>query len=195
VEESAANSAFGDAEIGRKLRSSSTPVVRRDQHLAVRGRESAECLVHLPGQQRAVDLIFDLWNILHGRVGTVGVTAGTCDSFLSTWVPLITSSPAFRKDGLLEITFDESANSDTAACCREAPGPGSPAPGITGPGGGLVGPVVLSPFVQPGIVVGTPYNHYSLATVEALFGVRRLGASATVSTTFGSDIFSSTRHQ
>ncbi len=118
------------------------------------------------------------------------------DSFLSTWVPLITSSPAFRKDGLLEITFDESVNSDTTACCGEAPGPGSPVPGITGPGGGLVGAVVLSPFVQPGIVVGTPYNHYSsLTTVEALFGGRRLGASATVSTTFGSDIFSATRHQ
>jgi hypothetical protein len=39
-----------------------------------------------------------------------------------------------------------------------------------------------------------PYNHYStLATIETLFGLPRLGQAATVSTTFGQDVFSGYR--
>jgi phosphatidylinositol-3-phosphatase len=115
------------------------------------------------------------------------------DTFLQTWVPLITDSPAYRQDGLLEITFDESdgAQSDASACCGEQPGPGdSPLPGITGPGGGLVGAVLESPFIAPGTVSATPYNHYSsLASWETLFGLPRLADAATVPATFGSDVF------
>jgi len=119
------------------------------------------------------------------------------DTFLQTWVPRITSSPAFKKDGLLEITFDESdgAQSDASACCGEQPGPGdSPLPGITGPGGGLVGAVLLSPFIAPGTVVDTPYNHYSsLASWETLFGLPRLADAAGVPATFGSDVFTASK--
>jgi hypothetical protein len=112
------------------------------------------------------------------------------DSFFETWVPKITGSKAFRENGLLEIVFDEGPNSDATACCEEMPGPGSPAPGITGPGGGRVGAVLLSPFIKPGTVTATPYNHYSsLASWETLFGVERLAYAATVPTVFGSDIF------
>jgi hypothetical protein len=114
------------------------------------------------------------------------------DSFLETWVPLITSSPAYRANGLLEITFDESEGpqSDASACCGETPGPGSPQPGISGPGGGRVGAVLLSPFIAPGTVTSTPYNHYSsLATWESLLGLQRLADAATVQGTFGADVF------
>jgi hypothetical protein len=114
------------------------------------------------------------------------------DSFLSTWVPRITSSPAFKKDGLLAVVFDESGGpqTDSSACCNEIPGPNSPLPGITGPGGGLVGGVLLSPFVRPGTVSATPYNHYSLlASIEGYFGLPRLGYAATTSSTFGGDVF------
>ena len=63
------------------------------------------------------------------------------DAFLRTWVPQILDSPAFRKDGLLIITFDESnftvhqsLNSATGqnvvditfpgqTCCGQQPGP------------------------------------------------------------------------
>jgi hypothetical protein len=35
-----------------------------------------------------------------------------------------------------------------------------------------------------------PYNHYSsLATIEGLFGLAKLGQAATVSAVFGPDIF------
>jgi phosphatidylinositol-3-phosphatase len=114
------------------------------------------------------------------------------DSFLETWVPKITGSQAYRENGLLEIVFDEASNSETEACCGEMPGPGSPSPGITGPGGGRVGAVLLSPFIAPGTVVTTAYNHYSsLASWESTFGLPRL-AYAAGAPTFGPDVFNST---
>ncbi|MGZ4175602.1 MAG: alkaline phosphatase family protein [Solirubrobacteraceae bacterium] len=118
--------------------------------------------------------------------------AADVDRFLQTWVPQITSSPAFRRDGLLEITFDESEGpqSDSTSCCGELPGPGSPLPGITGPGGGRVGAVLLSPHIAAGTVSTVPYNHYaSLASWESLFGLPRLADAATVTATFGPDVF------
>ena len=113
---------------------------------------------------------------------------GDINSFLQTWVPLITSSPAFKQDGLLEITVDE-ARTDTSACCGEMPGPNSSMPGIFGPGGGRVGTVLISPDITPGTVTATPYNHYSsLATWEQLFGLSPLAEAATAPT-FGADVF------
>jgi phosphatidylinositol-3-phosphatase len=115
------------------------------------------------------------------------------DTFLETWVPKITNSPAFRHDGLLVITFDEAdgpPQGDSSSCCNETPGPNSPLPGINGPGGGRTGAVLLSPFIRPGTVSTTPYNHYSLlASIEDQFGLPRLGEAATTSATFGRDVF------
>jgi len=125
-----------------------------------------------------------------------GASAGAdIDAFLEKWVPLITSSPAYQKDGLLMVTFDESGGpqSDSSSCCNEIPGPDSPLPGITGLGGGRVGAVLLSPFITPGTVSNVAYNHYSLlASLEKFFGVPRLGFAATTSATFGQDVFGST---
>jgi phosphatidylinositol-3-phosphatase len=118
------------------------------------------------------------------------------DSFLETWVPKITSSAAFQKNGLLEITFDESdgAESDSSSCCGETPGPSSPLPGITGPGGGRVGAVLLSPFIKPATVSSTPYNHYSsLASWESLLGLPRLADAGSAPSAFGADIFTAAR--
>lgn len=101
------------------------------------------------------------------------------DELLKRWVPLIQSSPAYRQDGMVVVTFDEasslvgvSGGDDTAACCNEIPGPNTPMPGISGPGGGRVGAVILSPYVKPGTTSDTPYNHYSLLrSFEDLFGI------------------------
>jgi phosphatidylinositol-3-phosphatase len=114
------------------------------------------------------------------------------DRFLETWVPQITGSPAFGKGGLLEITFDESDGplSDSSSCCGERPGPGSPLPGITGLGGGRVGAVLISPFIAPGTISTTPYDHYSsLASWESLLGLPRLADAASAPSTFGADVF------
>jgi hypothetical protein len=116
------------------------------------------------------------------------------DAFLETWVPKITSSPAFRRGGLLEVVFDEAGSSETESCCEEQAGPSLSMPGITGPGGGRTGAVLLSRFIRPGTVSKRDYNHYSsLASWESLFGVPRLADAATVSSTFGADVFTARR--
>lgn len=117
----------------------------------------------------------------------------SADAFLRTWVPRILSSPAYKRDGVLIITFDESdgPQSDASACCGEGPTPNTPLPGITGMGGGRVGAVVLSRWVRPGTTSTTAYNHYGLLrTIEDLFGLDHLGyAGATGVDSFGRDVF------
>ena len=103
----------------------------------------------------------------------------TADAWLKKWVPKILASPAFKKDGLLVVTFDEAdTGTDGAdACCGEGPGPNSPLPGIFGPGGGRTGTVLVSPFLKADTRNNTGYNHYSLLrTLENIFG---LSSSAT----------------
>jgi hypothetical protein len=117
--------------------------------------------------------------------------AADIDGFLETWVPTIMRSAAFKQGGLLEITFDEGADSDSSACCDETPGPGASEPGIGGPGGGQVGALLISPYIRAGATDSRPYNHYSsLASWEQLFGLKRLGYAATVKNVFGADVFS-----
>lgn len=123
---------------------------------------------------------------------TGGLTAA--NAFLQQWVPQILGSPAFKRDGLLVITFDESdgAQADATACCGEGAGPNALLPGLTGPGGGRIGAVLLSPFITPGTVSNTPYNHYSLLrSVEQIFGLGYLGyAAASSQVGFGADVYS-----
>ncbi len=141
------------------------------------------------------------------------------DRFLSELVPKILASPAFRRDGLLIITFDESdlletlnrqagvtvLGGDAAACCGEQPGPNIPpysptavgtwekmnGPGIIGPGGGRVGAVVLSPYIRPGTISMVPYNHYSfLKSVEDIFNLPHLGYAGQPGLQgFGADLY------
>ncbi len=118
------------------------------------------------------------------------------DAFLRHWVPQIEASPAFRRDGMLIITFDESSSitpEGSTACCGERGLPGAKyPPGLNGPGGGRIGAVVLSPFVKPGTVSDRPYNHYALLrTVEDIFGLAPLGYAGTRNLRpFGADVFS-----
>jgi hypothetical protein len=132
----------------------------------------------------------------------------SADAFLRQLVPQITAAPAFRHDGLLMITFDEADMADgaAAACCNEQPGPniaaydpspgyksptGMNGPGLVGPGGGRIGAVMLSPFIRPGTVTTTAYNHYALLrSVEDLFRLGHLGYAAQEGLQgFGADIY------
>jgi len=127
--------------------------------------------------------------------GTPGGFAGM-DGFLRKWVAAVTGSPAFRKDGLLIVTFAQSDGMTPAgydACCDEKPLASNPLkPGLRGPGGGKVGAVALSPFIRPGTVSSVPYNHYSLLrTVEDIYGLPYLGyAGEPDLRSFGPDVFS-----
>lgn len=131
----------------------------------------------------------------HCGDGTPGGAAGI-DGFLQKWVPAITRSPAFRKDGLLIVTFAQSDGltpEGYGACCGEKPLASNPLkPGFRGPGGGRVGAVALSPFIRPGTVSSIPYNHYALLrTVEDIFGLGYLGyAGEPGLRSFGPDVFS-----
>jgi hypothetical protein len=116
------------------------------------------------------------------------------NAFLQKWVPLITFSPAYRRDGLLAIIFDEGGYTLAAnpaggyiitfpgqSCCSEQPGPnlGSfPQSSTLGPytivtqgfGGDRTGAILLSPFLKAGTVSNTPFNHYSLLkSLEDIF--------------------------
>jgi hypothetical protein len=122
------------------------------------------------------------------------------NDFLKVWVPRITSSPAFKKDGLLVITFDEAdVPGQAEACCGNPTGPNTPMPGIAGPGGGRTGAVLLSPFIRPGTRSNVPYDHYSaLRSYEDLLGISTGGtdgkghlgyAARSTLSTFGRDVF------
>ena len=116
----------------------------------------------------------------------------SANGFLEKWVPKITSSPAYKKDGLLAVIFDESATG-AASCCGEVQGPNTPNNGgpTPGSGGGETGAVLLSPYIKPGTQTSQEYNHYSLLrSVEDTFGLGHLGyAAAAGLRPFGSDIF------
>ena len=125
------------------------------------------------------------------------------DAFLRAWVPRITTSPAFTKDGLLIITSDESETKTSAGCCGEQAGPNSPDPGIYpsggGVGGGRIGTLVIGTCVRAGVKDSTPYNHYSLLrSLEDIFGITSGGsdskghlgfAGAAGLRAFGRDVF------
>jgi hypothetical protein len=114
----------------------------------------------------------------------------SADAFLREWVPQILASAAFKRDGLLIVTFDEGL-ADATACCGERPLADGPDPGVYGPGGGRVGAVLLSPLIRAGVVSDVPYNHYALLRwIEDTFGLPHLGyAAAPDLATFGDDVF------
>jgi hypothetical protein len=104
----------------------------------------------------------------------------SADAFLKTWIPKITASPAYADGGLVIVTFDE-AEDDASDCCGEPMGPNTPNNGGPEPGngGGRIGAVLLSPYIKPGSVNETPYNHYSLLrSTEDLFGLPHLAYAA-----------------
>jgi len=121
------------------------------------------------------------------------------DAFLKQVVPKILAAPAYKQNGLLVITYDES-DSDLSACCNEQPGPADPNPGgvagiPVGPGGGQTGTVLLSPCIKPGSSTTGEYNHYSLLrSIEDLFGLTHLGyAGQQGLVPFGDDVYNAPR--
>lgn len=141
----------------------------------------------------------------HNAPCTDGQPGGlkSINSFLQEWVPLIMNSPAYKKDGLLIITFDEGGTGKIthqgkqivitvpgASCCHESKSPNlhRAYPEIShfqqhgvaitertlSYGGDRTGTVLLSPYIRPGTVSNVPYNHYSLLkSLEQIFGIQQ----------------------
>jgi hypothetical protein len=106
--------------------------------------------------------------------------------FLEKWIPMIQASEAYKHDGLIIVTFDESGYTLTVnssggfvisfqgqTCCSEMPGPNLapyPQSSTFGPytlsfgsyGGDRTGAVLLSPLLKAGTVSNVPFNHYSM---------------------------------
>jgi hypothetical protein len=125
--------------------------------------------------------------------------------FLEKVVPEIEASDAYKKGGLIAITFAQAPQNvptpDASACCGTPEYPNLPppaaAPAGTGPvkaagGGGRVGMLLLSPFVEPGSVNETYYNHFSmLLSVEEFFALPSIGYAASSGVLpFESSVFS-----
>ncbi|MDW5596433.1 alkaline phosphatase family protein [Conexibacter stalactiti] len=88
------------------------------------------------------------------------------DAFLASWVPKILASPAYRRDGLLIVTF---AGRTVAA--------GAPAPAAADLRNGAL---LLSRFAAAGTTAGGDYDPYSLLrSIEDLFALRPLARAAT----------------
>jgi hypothetical protein len=123
--------------------------------------------------------------------GTGGLVGA--DRFLRGWVPRITGSPAYRDGGLLAIVFDEAETSDASACCGEIQFPNTPNNGALTPGlgGGRTGAVLLSPYIDPGTIDTSSYNHFTLLrSIEDLFGLGHLGfAGLPGGNSLGADAF------
>ena len=116
-----------------------------------------------------------------------GSTGGlpAADQWLRQAVPPILASPAFKQDGMLVITFDESDGDTTGP----ADGTAGSVPG--GTAGGKVGALVITPFSTPGASSAQPYNHYSLlASIEDYYSLPRLGAAREPDLpVFGPDVY------
>ena len=130
--------------------------------------------------------------------------------FLETVVPEIEASDAYKKGGLIAITFAQAPQSgtepdapDASACCATPQYPNLPPPAVppaatnspikeTG-GGGRVGMLLLSPFVEAGSSNESGYyNHFSfLLSVEELLGLSPPPgyAAEPVLTAFDSTVF------
>jgi hypothetical protein len=91
------------------------------------------------------------------------------DDFLAREVPLIESSPAFGKDGVIVVTYDEDQRMAGVA----------PKNGL-GSGGHTVC-ALISPLVRPGEYGATTYSYSVLRTIQDGFGVGPyLGSAANI---------------
>jgi hypothetical protein len=114
------------------------------------------------------------------------------DTFLRTWVPKILASAAYRKSGMLVITFAAAApaaatsptsvttaTTTTTAATTTTVTTTTPAAATGGTTPVRIGALVLSPFTKAGKTVSTRYNAYSLLrTSETLLGLKPLGHAA-----------------
>lgn len=91
------------------------------------------------------------------------------DAFLAREVPLIEASPAFGKDGVIVVTYDEDQRMGGLAAKN---GLGS---------GGHVVCALISPLVQPGDYADKTYSYSVLRTIQDGFGLGPyLGSAAQV---------------
>ena len=125
------------------------------------------------------------------------------NAFMQKWIPILMNSPAYKKDGLIIINFDEGGDGKIEhtkhgvivtmygrSCCNQQKGPNldKTYPNVTSYmshgqrvtvktlslGGDRPGALLLSKYIRPGTVSNVPYNHYSLLkSLEEIFGIHQ----------------------
>ncbi len=119
------------------------------------------------------------------------------DGFLETWVPKITSSPAFARRAACSRSPSTSPtvpNRTPPRAAKRCPVPDSPLPGISGPGGGRSAQCCSPRSSSRAPSSTTPYNHYSsLASWETLLGLPPLADAASAPAIFGPDVFTAAK--
>jgi hypothetical protein len=98
--------------------------------------------------------------------------AATADAYLAQVVPKILASPAYKKDGLLIVSFGSLSP-------PAATDPANPTAAVTPPADPLkVGALLVSRFATPNSTDAAGYDPYSLLrSTEDLFGLPHLGAA------------------
>jgi phosphatidylinositol-3-phosphatase len=90
----------------------------------------------------------------------------TGDAWLQTWISKIVDSPAWQDNGVLFLTFDESALNDDTGCCQYAVA-------------GHILTMVISPLSRPGYQSDVSYDHYSLLrTIEQAWNLPLLNKAS-----------------
>jgi phospholipase C len=156
-----------------------TPMVFFDDVTETNKAAAKRCIDHVrPYTELATDLAGttaqynfitpDLCDDMHGQIsGKCNVASDNVklgDTFLSTAVPAIMASKAYKDSGALFIIWDEG----------DEPNPLQPA------SDGPVGMIVLSPLAKTGFASNTAFTHSStLRTVEEIFGVPLLRGAKT----------------
>lgn len=109
----------------------------------------------------------NLCDDMHGASGCESGLIKAGDNWLSTWIPLITSSKVYQDgDTAIFLVWDEGAGGTTGEKCYNN----------TTDQSCHVPAIVIAPSVKPGTVVSTQFSHYSmLKTSEQMLGLPQLG--------------------
>ena len=113
----------------------------------------------------------NLCDDMHGASGCESGLIKAGDNWLSTWIPLITSSKVYQDgDTVILLVWDEGAGGSTGEKCYNN----------TSDQSCHVPAIVIAPSVKAGTVVSTQFDHYSLLkTSEQLLGLPQIGMAKT----------------
>jgi phosphatidylinositol-3-phosphatase len=113
----------------------------------------------------------NLCDDMHGNTGCESGLIQAGDTWLSTWIPEITSSAVYQSgDTAIFLVWDEGAGGTTGEKCYNN----------TTDQSCHVPAIVIAPSVAAGTVVSTQFDHWSMMkTVEQMLGLTQIGAAKT----------------
>jgi phospholipase C len=113
----------------------------------------------------------NLCDDMHGASGCESGLIKAGDTWLSTWIPLITASKVYQDgDTAIFLVWDEGAGGSTGEKCYNN----------TTDQSCHVPAIVIAPSVKAGTVVSTQFDHWStMKTIEQLLGLTQIGQAKT----------------